>query len=279
MASIHYSPASLPANRFNFFGDKAGRLLRLDLGFRLGERGTHTSRTMMLPELRVVLAAVSPASPRQNYVDAVVEGNCLRKPTTSTRRLTLQRLSELYGLDPDVPIFRVLRRLWISDPASQGLLALSASMARDPLLMATAQSVLSLADGSQLQRDTMKSHLRLAVGERLNDSTLNKVARNAASSWTQSGHLNGRTFKIRHRVRATPQTIAFALYLGVGLGFKGSELLTSGWVKTLDCAPSHALDLAIEAKRIGLLDLRVAGDVLDLNLERLDPKSFAGGAR
>jgi len=34
--------------------------------------------------------------------------------------------------------------------------------------------------------------------------------------------------------------------------------------------------LAIEAKRIGLLDLRVAGDVLDLNLERLDPRSMGG---
>ena len=39
-----------------------------------------------------------------------------------------------------------------------------------------------------------------------------------------------------------------------------------------------ALDLAIEAKRLGLLDLRVAGDVFDLNLDRLDPRS-AGGAR
>lgn len=276
MATVHYSPASLPATRINFLADKPGRFLRLDLGFRLGQRGTHTSRTMMLPELTAVLAAVPAGGSRQNYVDAVVEGNCLRKPTTSTRRLTLQRLSELYGIDADVPIFRVLRRLWMLDAASQPLLAFSAALARDPLLMATAQSVLSLADGAQLQRDTMKAHLRLAVGERLNDSTLGKVARNAASSWTQSGHLSGRTFKIRRRVRATPQTVAFALYLGVGLGFKGTELLSSGWIKTLDCTPSQALDLAIEAKRIGLLDLRVAGDVLDLNLERLDPRSMGG---
>ena len=275
---MHQSPASLPATNINFSAGKPGRLLRLDLGFRFGERGTHTSRTMMLPELTAALAAVPAAGSRQNYVDAVVEGNCLGKPTTSTRRLTLQRLSELYGLDPDVPVFRVLRRLWMLDSASQPLLAVSAALARDPLLMATAPSVLSLTDGAQLQRDTMKNHLRMAVGERLNDSTLSKVARNAASSWTQSGHLNGRTFKTRRRVRATPQTVAFALYLGVGLGFKGNELLASGWIKTLDCTPSHALDLAIEAKRIGLLDLRVAGDVLDLNLERLDAKSM-GGAR
>ena len=72
--------------------------------------------------------------------------------------------------------------------------------------------------------------------------------------------------------------IAFAFYLGDAAGFHGEELLTSGWVKTLDCRPSEALDVALDAKRIGLLDLRVAGDVFDLNLQRLDPKA-KGAAR
>jgi hypothetical protein len=63
------------------------------------------------------------------------------------------------------------------------------------------------------------------------------------------------------------------LYLGVEAGFQGEELVTSGWVKTLDCRPSEALDAALNAKRIGLLDLRISGDVFDLNLQRLDPKA------
>jgi len=112
----------------------------------------------------------------------------------------------------------------------------------------------------------------------LSDATLDKVIRNAASSWTQSGHLSGRTFKVRRRIEPTPAAVTFALYLGAKLGFRGDELLTSGWIKALDCTPSQALDLAIEAKRLGLLDLRIAGDVFDLNLDRLDLRS-AGGAR
>jgi len=39
----------------------------------------------------------------------------------------------------------------------------------------------------------------------------------------------------------------------------------------LDCSPAAARDLAVEAKRIGLIDLRIAGDVVDLVLDRLDP--------
>jgi len=54
-------------------------------GFRFGDKGTHTSRTMMLAELTSVLAAVPAVGSRQDYVAAVVEGNCLLKPTTSTR--------------------------------------------------------------------------------------------------------------------------------------------------------------------------------------------------
>jgi hypothetical protein len=49
------------------------------------------------------------------------------------------------------------------------------------------------------------------------------------------------------------------------------ESLTSGWVKILDCGASMATEMATAAKRLGLLDLRMAGDVIELNLNRLDP--------
>jgi hypothetical protein len=54
-------------------------------------------------------------------------------------------------------------------------------------------------------------------------------------------------------------------------GFAVKESLTSGWIKVLDCSTSAALELAMSAKRMGLIDLRMAGDIIDLNLNRLDP--------
>jgi hypothetical protein len=260
-------------SRFSFFPASGPTPAAEKAGFREGLVGTHTSRTMMLAELSAIFAAVPGSAGRPEYVNAVVEANCLGKPTTSTRRLTLQRLTEVYALDPEVPIFRILRRLWGVDSDSRPVLALLAALARDPLLMATAPAVLSLPPGTEMVRQTMRDALRSAVGERLNDATLDKVIRNAASSWTQSGHLVGRTFKSRQKVHPSPTAIAFALFLGDAAGFQGEELLTSGWVKALDCRPSEALDAALDAKRTGLLDLRVAGDVFDLNLQRLDPKA------
>jgi hypothetical protein len=227
----------------------------------------------MLTELSAVLAAVPDTGSRPDYLEAVIEGNCLAKPTTSTRRLTLQRLSELYALDPAIPLFRILRRLWNLDVNSHSLIALLAALARDPLLIATAPAILGLPNNVEMVRPALREAIRSAAGERLSDATVDKVVRNAASSWTQSGHLVGRTFKTRTKVRATPCALAFALYLGVATGFRGDELLTSGWVKVLDCSKSDALDLALEAKRLGILDLRISGEVFDLNLDRLDPSS------
>jgi hypothetical protein len=245
----------------------------LDVGFRFGAKGTHTSRTMMLAELRQVLDATPSNARRADYAAAIIEGNCLSKPTTSTRRLSNQRLGELYGLDPAIPLFRVLRRLWEFAPEGRPLLALLAAIARDPLLAATCPAIVLLHANAEFQRDAMKRALHAVVGDRLNDSTLDKVCRNTASSWSQSGHLEGRTFKKRRAVVAPPIAAAFAIYLAHAAGFRGGEVFSCAWLRVIDCDPSRARHLALEAKRIGLLDLRMAGDVVELNLSRLDPNT------
>jgi hypothetical protein len=242
-----------------------------ELGFRFGARGTHSSRTMMLEELRAVLGAAPATAKRSEYASAIIDGNCLSKPTISTRRLTNQRLGELYGLDPSIALFRVLRRLWDFDAGGRPLLAILVALARDPLLAATFSSVVLLPVGAELQREPMKQAVRTFVAERMNDNTVEKVCRNAASTWTQSGHLQGRTFKKRRAVTASPATVAFAIYLAHAAGFRGVEIFSCGWLRVLDCDPSKGRQLALEAKRIGLIDLRLSGDIIELNLSRLDP--------
>lgn len=243
-------------------------------GFRSGAQGTHTSRTMMLEELRLVLAATPADARRVEHAAAIIDGNCLSKPTASTRRLTNQRLGELYGLDLGIPLFRVLRRLWDLDANGRPLLALLAALARDPLLAATYFAVVSLPAGAEFQREPMKMALRSFVGDRLNNNILEKVCRNAASTWSQSGHLEGRTFKKRRIVSATPATAAFAIYLAHIAGFRGADIFSSAWLQVLDFDPSRARHFALGAKRLGLLDLRMAGDVVELDLTRLDPLLF-----
>lgn len=241
------------------------------VGFRLGAKGTHSSRTVMLAELAALLAASDTAAARRDYLSAIVDANCLSKPTAATRQLSGQRLSELYGLEPKLPLFRVLRRLWDADAAARPLLAILAAIARDPLFAVTAPSVVDLPPGAEFQRAPMKAALRAAAGERLNPAILDKACRNAASSWTQSGHLQGRTFKIRHPVAASAAAVAFALYLAHAAAFRGPNIFASPWLWLIDCDPSQARHLALEAKRLGLIGLKAVGDVVELDTARLDP--------
>jgi hypothetical protein len=233
-------------------------------GFRSGDRGTHTSRTLMLAELGRLLEAQPPGTPRDAYARAVVEDNVLGKRTTSNRRLTNQRLGELFALDPGVPLFRVLRRLWGMDEAARPLLALLCALARDPLLRASAPAILDLPVGEALVRQALLDTLRDAVGNRLNEGILDKVARNASSSWTQSGHLQGRVRKIRRQVSPTPVATAYALLLGYMQGLRGQRLFQTPWTRALDSGYDRLLALAADARRLGLLDLKRGGDVIEI---------------
>ena len=240
-------------------------------GFRFGNRGTHTSRTIMLTELGDALAAVPDAAGRDAYIQAIVEENILGKSTTATRRWTYQRLRELYGLDPRLPLFRVLRRVWPFDEPGRPLLTMLCALARDPLLRSTQPAVLALPPGTELVRAAFLGSLRAAVGERLNEAVLDKVARNAASSWSQSGHLQGRMRKLRQRVTPTPGSLAMALWLGTAERLAGRSLLDCRWTRVLDRTGPELLPLALQAKRLGLIHARTGGGVVEIDASRLDP--------
>lgn len=240
-----------------------------DFGFRWGQKGTHTSRTIMLDELRALFSACRPEATRDEYLSAIQEDNCLGKRTVATRRLSSQRLSELYALDPGILLFRVMRRCWYADNNSQAMLALLLALARDPLLRVTAPPIVRMRPGEELARQQLTDALHREVGSRLSESTLDKVVRNAASSWTQSGHLRGRGRKVRQRVAPTPVTAAYAMFLGYMTGARGAALFQSLWAQVLDAPAGELVQLGMDARRLGLLDMSQSGGVIDVSFSRL----------
>ncbi len=239
------------------------------VGFHFGGKGTHTSRTIMLNELSVLLRVAGPGAKRAEYRTLIVEDNCLGKRTVATRKLSDQRLSELYALDGGVLLFRVMRQLWQADERGRPPLALLLAMARDPLLRITAPPILRLRPGEELGRQALTDALNRGTGSRFNEAVLDKIVRNAASSWTQSGHLEGRGRKTRRVVSPTPAVVTFALLLGYALGARGAVLFESLWAKVLDASTDELISLAMDAKRIGYLDLKVSGGVVEVSLARL----------
>ena len=242
-------------------------------GLKLNPGGAHTSRTMMLEELGEVLEAVPEDSGREAYLAAIVDENRLGTPTVPRRKGTAQRLTEFSALDPRIPIFRVLRRLWALDPTSRPLLALLCSLARDGFLRASANAVMPLMPGAELLRAGLTEALAKPSEGKLNASSLDKVARNTASSWCQSGHLEGRVRKLRRRVVPTPAATAFAVWLGAQAGLAGEFLLRTPFAAVLDAGPAQLLEYALRAHQQDLIVARSYGQVVELDASPLDPAS------
>jgi hypothetical protein len=107
----------------------------------------------------------------------------------------------------------------------------------------------------------------------LNEAILDKVVRNTAASWTQSGHLIGRTFKKRQRVKATPPAITMALFLGYLQGLRGPGIFQTVWCEVLDSTPEAMSSLAARASAAGLLRFRQSGDVIEVGFPDLLTKA------
>ena len=225
----------------------------------------------MLEELGDALVAVPAGSGPDDYRVAVCERNVLAKTTDSTRQKTLRHLRELYALDEAIPIFALLRKLApVDHGASLPLLAIQVAWSRDPLLRATTQPVLNATAGDTVEQGSLAHAFEAAFPSQYSESTLQRTTRNAASSWAQAGHLVGRLRKIRQQIKPTPVAVTMALFLGQIAGHHGAEVFTNPWIRLLDLGADRARAMALEAHRIGLLNLRAVGDVVDLSFPTLD---------
>ncbi len=241
---------------------------RAALGFRDGEKGAHSSRTIMLAEITTLLAATTATTTRQDFRSLILGENLLGKRTESNRIRADRYLSQLYGLDPSIPIYRIFRRLWDADPTSRPLLALLAATARDPLVRASAPGIVAIPVGEGVDPTRVAATLA-AVSPRFKANTSASMARNVGSSFTQSGHLQGVSNKVRIRATATPAAATFAAALGWMEGGRGQFLLSSSWARLLDRNAAEVLDLLLAAGRAGWIDVRSAAGVVELRMERL----------
>ena len=158
----------------------------------------------------------------------------MAKRTVSTRRLTNQRLAELYGLDPSIPVFRVLRKLWDRDAAGRPLLAIQCAIARDPLLAATAPAILALALGpnscaSRCASPSVKPRRPIQRSVFLRKCFAMRRALGLSP-------VTSKVARLRNADGFTQPAITWplVLFLAHCAGFRGQELFSCGWMQVLD---------------------------------------------
>lgn len=259
----------MPVNSLSSPGFPAASPTLEAFGLKFSSGGSHISRTMMLAELDTVLAAVPAGSGTADYRDAILKGNVLGKTTNSTRQKSLRHLREIYALAEATPIFGILRKLHAIDAASLPILALQVAWARDPLLRATTLPVLSVFEGERVATASLAQALETTFPNQYSELNRKKIARNAASSWTQSGHLAGRAKKTRQRVKPSAVAVTMAFFLGDIAGYQGTAVFSNPWCVLLDLSADRARAMGQEAHRAGLLNLRAVGEVVEVSFPLL----------
>ena len=237
--------------------------------FMLGTLRTTASHTIGIPHLVELLREVPSDAPAEQYRQVVVDGNVLGRPTLAGRQRSFRHLRELYFLDPTRPEFTALRRFWDIDPESHQLLAGLLAFTRDEVLRASFAAIADLPVGSSVTSADLTAAVAAQFGSEMSESTLGKTGRNTGACWTQTGHLAGRAKKVRTEVEARPAAIAYAAYLGHLAGGRGIGVLDNPWSKMLGLAPGRTLEALRDAHTEGLLDLLVAGNVVDVSFPTL----------
>jgi len=242
----------------------------LAAGFSNSPIGTHTGKTMMLPELRLLLDAVPGPVAFAEYQRASVEENALAKATAANRGNTLMYLKQLYGLRPELPVFVAMRELWAVDAGSQPLLALLCASARDVLLRTTGDAVLGANQGSLVAANELSAGINQAYPGRYSPSTLRNLGQNIASSWTQAGLLVGATDKRRATPTVEVPAVVYALYLGHLEGAVGPALFGTRWVRALDTNEAELRAMTEAAAKGGWLEYRSSGGMTEITFQHLD---------
>jgi hypothetical protein len=238
-------------------------------GFSFRETGGHMSRSMMLTELSALLTATPEGADRAAYRAAIVEHNILGKPTAASRQKSEKHLYELYGLDPSLTLFRVLRRFAAEDPESLPLVALTCTFCRDPQLRASFELIRTLKPGELLTRERMEAHLEAAFPERYSPAMKAGAAKNCNTTWTAAGHLSGRTLKRRSLPAPRPVASAYAMLAGWLLGLRGQILVDSVFARLVGTDPSMIAAHLHSASRRGWLRFRHAGGVMEIDFTPL----------
>ena len=245
--------------------------LPTERGFITEPVGTHSSRTIMLSELTSLLAQTASDDSYESLRNAATIHNAVRKSSAAGRAKTFRHLREFYALSIDTPVYAALRRLWDIRNEEKPLLAMLCASARDPVLRASGEFVLSLPYGSGVAKADLEVYLSELFPGRYSETVLPRTLRNLLSSWTQSGHLEGHLIKKRKKATAGPASTSYALCLGYLCDLRGEALFDTPWTRILDCSISDIHTYAAEASARGLITYKRAGGIVDVDVTSLMP--------
>jgi hypothetical protein len=235
------------------------------LGF--SRSGVLSSRSVMLPELRQLMALASADSDIATLQRLVVDEDALHKPSAANRIKTVGVLRNLYGLNLQLPLYREFTRLCHLSPHDTTVLASSLAFAREPVLRACVDLVLATPVGQPLGREDFEAWVRQHAPGRYSQTMYVSFSHNLYASFFQLGFLGDAVGKARIRKRRNVRaaSAAYAAFLDWLSGLNGLALLAGPYSLTLEVAKDEHIALLSAAGQQGLMRVAHAGGVLQLD--------------
>ncbi|MDP2968052.1 MAG: DUF1819 family protein [Deltaproteobacteria bacterium] len=226
-------------------------------------------RSMMFLEMRTLVRSMPLTVTKDDFTKAIVDENILEKPTLSSRKESLIRLTQLYGMDPSKALFRVLWDLGHSDLDSLPQLCLVCAYARDPQLRHSFELIRTLRLGEVLARADMEQHLENGFPGRFSRATKASMARNVNTTWTFGGHLAGKVKKTRRLSEPRPVSAGYAMFVGYLTGLRGERLLDSAFGSLVASKRSQLIAALSLASAKGMLSLKQAAGIVEFDFSNL----------
>jgi hypothetical protein len=235
------------------------------LGFSQG--GVLSSRSVMLPELSALLAVAPAQADAACLQNLVIQDDVLHKASAANRSKTFTFLRRLYGLNPELVVYREFKRLYQVFPDDVDSMAASLAFAREPLLRACADIVMSTPIGKPLGREDFERWIRAYAPGRYSQTMFVSFSHNLYASFYQLGYLGAAAGKQRLRKRrdVRPAAVAYAAFLDWLTGLNGLSLLSGCYSKTLELSQDEHLRLLKTCGQLGLMRVALAGGVLQLD--------------
>jgi len=237
------------------------------LGFSTKLTGGHMARSMMFNELTQLTREVPVAADREQYRVSIVEDNILDKPTQSSREKSYRHLVELYGLDRSALMFHVLRVFAVESPDALPLIALILAFGRDPQLRHSFKLVASTRISEHVSRQAMEEHLEYGFPGRFSEAMKKSLAQNVNTTWSASGHLEGRSVKLRRFPNGHMLSTVYGVMAGYLLGQRGDELLSGVFMRLASVEHAQVLSHLSSASAAGWLRFRHGGGITEIDFD------------
>lgn len=208
--------------------------------------------------------------PRENLkYSEIMADNVFNKKTESSKKKTINYLTQLYSFEKDDKKFICLENYWHKiDENEKPLIALLCAISKDYLLNESVDFVKSIKYSDRASIEGFERSIERQHPNRFTPKTLRSVSQNVASSWKQAGYVKGRIKNVRIENPPSYFVVAFAFLMAYLDEYRGDFLFDHPSVKALDATNKDINRLIKAAADRELLDYNRAGASIIISFKK-----------